>query len=117
MYPWSYWKIYTPLTLGALGILGFIVYSKFVSVDPLIRGSVFRSSTAKSAYFGTIIHGMIVWSILYYMPLYFQVAKQYSPIKSGIAILPLTLTSAPAAVIVGLVITKTGKYQPCVVSD
>lgn len=46
------------------------------------------------------------------MPLYFEVAKNYSPITSGIAIFPFTFTVAPAAVVVGLVITKTGRYRP-----
>jgi hypothetical protein len=46
------------------------------------------------------------------MPLYFKVAKNYSPITSGIAIFPFTFTVAPAAVIVGLIITKTSRYRP-----
>lgn len=116
MYPWGHWRTYVPLVLGVLGMLGFVAYSKFVSTEPLIRSSIFRTPTSKTAYFGTVCHGMVVWSALYYMPLYFQVAKQDGPIQSGVAVLPLTLTSAPAAVITGLVITKTGSYRPCVVS-
>ncbi|KAM0148367.1 hypothetical protein ACHAPG_010016 [Botrytis cinerea] len=46
------------------------------------------------------------------MPLYFEVAKNYSAITSAIAIFPFTFTVAPAAVIVGLVITKTSRYRP-----
>ena len=49
------------------------------------------------------------------MPLYYEVAKSFNPIESGIAIFPFTFTTAPAAVIVGLIITKTGKYRPSVV--
>jgi hypothetical protein len=44
------------------------------------------------------------------MPLYFEVAKNYSPVTSAVAI--FTFTVAPAAVIVGLIITKTGRYRP-----
>ncbi len=46
------------------------------------------------------------------MPLYFEVAKNYSPITSAIAIFPFTFTVVPAAVVVGLIITKTGYYRP-----
>ena len=49
------------------------------------------------------------------MPLYYEVAKNFNPIESGIAIFPFTFTTAPAAVIVGLIITKTGKYRPSIV--
>ena len=115
MYSWSAWRTLVPLTLGVLGLLGFVSYSVYLSKEPLIRRSLFNSPTAIVAYFGTFIHGIIVWSLLYYMPLYFQVAKNYTPISSGIAIFPFTFTTAPAAVVVGIVITKTGRYRPSVV--
>jgi hypothetical protein len=46
------------------------------------------------------------------MPLYFEVAKNYSSITSAIAIFPFTFTVAPAAVVISLIITKTGRYRP-----
>ncbi|KAM3066502.1 hypothetical protein ACMFMG_012000 [Clarireedia jacksonii] len=48
------------------------------------------------------------------MPLYYEVAKNFNSIESGIAIFPFTFTTAPAAIAVGLVITKTGKYRPSI---
>jgi MFS family permease len=50
------------------------------------------------------------------MPLYFEVAKDYTPVGSGVAMFPLTFTVAPAAVAVGLIIAKTGRYRPSIVS-
>jgi hypothetical protein len=49
------------------------------------------------------------------MPLYYEVAKNYNSIESGIAIFPFTFTTAPAAIVVGFIITKTGKYRPSIV--
>jgi len=112
MYNWSSWRTLVPLLLGVLGLIIFVTYSVYYSSEPLIRRSLFNTPTAISAYFGTLIQGMIVWSLLYYMPLYFEVAKGYSPITSGIAIFPFTFTTAPAAVVTGLIITKTGRYRP-----
>jgi len=112
MYDWSSWRTLVPLVLGIFGIIGFIIYSVYISTEPLIRGTLFNTPTAIVAYIGTLVQGLIVWSLLYYMPLYFEVAKNYSPITSGIAIFPFTFTVAPAAVIVGLVVTKTGRYRP-----
>jgi hypothetical protein len=104
------------MILGIFGLLGFIVYSVSFSLEPLIRRSLFNSPTAITAYAGTVVHGMIVWALLYYMPLFFQVSKNYSPITSGVAIFPFTFTVAPAAVVVGVVIAKTGRYRPSIVS-
>jgi MFS family permease len=112
MYDWSSWQTLVPLILGVFGLIGFTIYSLNISTEPLIRHTLFNSPTAIVAYIGTLVQGLIVWSLLYYMPLYFEVAKNYSPITSGVAIFPFTFTVAPAAVVVGLIITKTGRYRP-----
>ncbi|KAI9791367.1 MAG: hypothetical protein M1816_003934 [Peltula sp. TS41687] len=110
MYPWSHWKTLVPFVLGLGGIILFIGYSKFTLLDPLIRGSIFHERTAVINYFATVIHGMILYCLLYYLPLYYQVAKSLSPTMSGVALFPQTLTVAPASIIVGLLISHTGHY-------
>ena len=112
MYDWSSWRTLVLLILGVFGLIGFTIYSVNISTEPLIRRTLFNSPTAIIAYIGTLAQGLIVWSLLYYMPLYFEVAKNYSPITSGVAIFPFTFTVAPAAVVVGLIITRTGRYRP-----
>lgn len=114
MYDWQSWRTLFPLLLGIIGLVGFVLYSAYISSSPLIRRSLFNTSTAITAYAGTLIHGMMVWSLLYYMPLYFEVAKGFSPVMSGVAIFPFTFTVAPAAVVVGIVIAKTGRYRPSI---
>ncbi|KAF4628694.1 hypothetical protein G7Y89_g9459 [Cudoniella acicularis] len=101
------WRTLVPLILGIFGLIGFIIYSVYISTEPLIRRTLFNSPTAIVAYIGTLVQGLIVWSLLYYMPLYFEVAKNYSPITSAIAIFPFTFTVAPAAVI-GWFLTTLG---------
>jgi hypothetical protein len=117
MYTWSSWRVLVPLILGIFGLAGFIIYSVYFSAEPLIRRSLFNSPTAIVAYFGTMVQGIIVWSLLYYMPLYFEVVKNYTPSTSGLSLFPFTFTTAPAAVVVGLIITKTGRYRLAVVSS
>ncbi|KAI9744502.1 MAG: hypothetical protein M1818_002031 [Claussenomyces sp. TS43310] len=114
MYDWSSWRTLCPLLFGIAGLAGFMMYSRYLSADPLIRGSIFSTATAKSGYAGTVIHGIITWSLLYYMPLYYGAVQSYGPVTSGVAMFPLTCTTAPAAVIVGLVIAKTGRYRPSI---
>jgi hypothetical protein len=116
MFNWNSWHTAVPMVLGAVGLLAFLAYSKYISPEPLISGSIFSTSTAKVGYLGTFLHGIILWSILFYIPLYYEVAQGFGPTKSGVAMFPLTFTTAPAAVVVGLVIAKTGKYRPSIVS-
>ena len=70
MYAWNSWRTLVPLIIGAAGLVAFVFYEAFVAKEPLIRLAIFNNRTAVIAYLGTIIHGMILWCILYYLPLY-----------------------------------------------
>jgi hypothetical protein len=112
MYNWSSWRTLVPLILGVFGLISFTIYSINISTEPLICHTLFNSPTVIVAYIETVAQGLIVWSLLYYISLYFEVAKNYSPITSGVAIFLFTFTIALSAVIVGLIITRTGRYRP-----
>ncbi|KAI1614407.1 DNA repair protein RAD50 [Exophiala viscosa] len=111
MYSWSSWRTLVPLLVGALGLVGFCFFEAYVAAEPLLRLSVFSNRSANIAYATTTLHGMILWCILYYQPLYFEAVKGYSPVVSGVALFPATFTVAPMAVVTGLMITKTAAYR------
>ena len=110
-YPWTSWHTLVPLCLGIAGLITFIAYEETVAAEPLIRLVIFKNQTAAVSYSATVIHGMILWSLLYYLPLYYEAVKGFSPIVSGVALFPETFTVAPASVAVGILITVTGRYR------
>lgn len=110
-YAWTSWRTLVPLIIGAAGLVGFVLYERFVAEEPLIRLSIFGNRTAAISYFIDVIHGLCLWCLLYYMPLYYEAVKGYSPIIAGVALFPDTFTVAPMAVFTGFMITKTGKYR------
>jgi hypothetical protein len=110
-YDWNSWRTLAPLILGTAGLVVFIIWEKFGAAEPLIRLHIFYNRTSAITYTGTFIHGMVLWCMLYYMPLYYEAVKGFSPILSGVALFPQTFTVAPSAVVVGITITLTGKYR------
>ena len=110
-YPWDSWRVLAPLIIGIIGIVVFVVFEAYVATEPLIRLNVFKNRTAAASYFETTLHGMILWCILYYLPLYYEAVKGETPIITGISLFPATFTVAPAAVVTGFAITKTGRYR------
>jgi MFS family permease len=103
MYSWSKWNTLVPLLLGAAGLIGFAYYEyrlftrafdsqgKLLGHDlaePIIRMSIFNNTTMLITYFETLIHGIVLWSLLYFLPLYYEAVQGYTPIISGVAILP-----------------------------
>ena len=48
---------------------------------------------------------------LYYIPFYFETVKDYSPTITGVALMPLTCTVLPTCVLVGRLMTRSGRYR------
>lgn len=111
MYSWSSWRTLVPLSLGTAGASALCLYEARVATVTLLPLALFRNVTASISYFGIFIHGMVLWSMLYYLPLYFQGVQSYNPIAAGVAALPQSCTVVPCAMIVGIVAGKTGKYR------
>jgi hypothetical protein len=110
-YEWTSWHTLVPLLVGAFGLIGFVLYELYVPLEPLIPMSVFDNRTSNLAFLSNFLHGIVLWCILYYIPLYYEAVKGYNEVVSGVAMFPFTFTVAPMAIIVGLLCTKTGKYR------
>ncbi|KAF2188472.1 MFS general substrate transporter [Zopfia rhizophila CBS 207.26] len=106
MHPWNHWKVLTPLILGSFGMIVFMVWSHLFQEKAILRSSMFKSRNALATYLETVIHGMILWSLLYY-----TAAKGYSGLISGIAQFPFTFTVGPFAVVIGVIIAKKNSYR------
>jgi len=111
MYSWTSWRTLVPLVIGIVGLIVFGLYERFVVTEPVIRLSIFANRTVNIAYVNTVIHGMVLWCLLYYQPLYFEAVRGYTPIVAGVALFPATFTVAPMAIVIGFLITKTGKFR------
>lgn len=87
-YPWDSWRTLVPLTVCGAGMVAFVLHQEFVAKNPLIRTSVFKNMSAAVLFASTIGHGIILWAILYYMPLYYQAVKGMAPILTGVSMFP-----------------------------
>ena len=111
VFAWTSYQTILPLALGVCGMIGFILYEKYLAPDPLIRLAIFAQRTAVVNYFGTFVHGIVLWCLLYYLPLYYEGVKDYTPTIVGVAIFPETFTVAPVSIIVGIAISMTGHFR------
>jgi MFS family permease len=109
LYAWSSWQTLFPLTLGVFILLGLAVYEHY-PMEPMINPRWFSSLTASAAYFGSFIHGIILWCIIYYATLYFEGARQHSPLKSVVDTFPISFTLTPMAIVCALLIEISRRY-------
>jgi MFS family permease len=111
MYSWSSWHTLVSLLVGLTGLVCFCLYEGYFALYTLLPMRIFRNQSTCLTYLITFIHGMILWSVVYYMPLYFLSVKGYTPIITGVTALPQTLTVVPCAAVVGLIASRTGHYR------
>ncbi|KAM0795934.1 major facilitator superfamily domain-containing protein [Usnea florida] len=111
LFAWSSFHTLVPLILGFCGMLVFVVYELYVAKTPLIPLRIFANRTAAVNYIGTLIHGMLLWCLLYYLPLYYEGVKAYSDIIVGVAVFPETFTITPMSIIVGIAVSITGRFR------
>jgi hypothetical protein len=111
IYPWGDWKIIIIFAIGFVSAIAFTVYEAFVPKIPFLALALFNNLTIAVTFLGTFIHGYILWSLLLYLPLYYEAVKDLAPTQSGLAVFPESLTVAPTSLIVGILVAKTGKFK------
>ncbi|RDW86611.1 MFS-type transporter sphD [Aspergillus mulundensis] len=87
MYPWSSWRTILPLVIGALLLAAFAFYERYPT-DAVFPYRIFRSRTAQATLLGSSIHGFVLYTLLQYLPLFFQAVYLETPLDSSISILP-----------------------------
>jgi MFS family permease len=58
-----------------------------------------------------IIIGVVMLGTLAYMPTYIQMVHGMSPTKAGLMMIPMVLGMLPTSIIVGIVVSRTGRYK------
>ncbi|KAJ5093510.1 hypothetical protein N7456_009371 [Penicillium angulare] len=115
-YTWDSWHILTPLLIGVAGLVAFFVHQKFYAPEPTMPIRLYSNSTSMLSYILTFLHGIEMTWLSYFLPVYFQVLLEASPLKSGVDLLAIVIPLMPAGIVGGLVIAKFGRYKPTMVA-
>ncbi|KAF2168725.1 hypothetical protein M409DRAFT_65147 [Zasmidium cellare ATCC 36951] len=111
MFAWSSYQTLVPLIIGAVGLVAWLFYEHYVPTSPILPLVLLGNRTNLALFTGTIFMGIIQYGLVYYLPLYYQLSKGYSPLMSGVALLPQCVLSGPTTTITSVIISKTGKYR------
>lgn len=100
------------LASGSVTTLIFIIYETWYCKGPFLRLYLLNSSpTAAITFLCTFIHGFILFTLIFYLPLYYQAVKGIETMQSGLAMFSSTVPFLPASVLAGFVVQRTGRYK------
>ena len=109
LYPWDSWRTLFPMLLGVVVLAIFAIYEKRPAI-PIMPHRLFHSKTANVTLTGAFIHGMILISLLQYLPLFYQAVELETAIGSAISLLPTVITSVVFAAISMMMVSIVGGY-------
>lgn len=113
-YPWTSWRILTPLLLGFFGLALFAAHQAFLSSQPTMPLRVYGTRSSFLAYLVTFLHGIILSWLSFFLPVYFQVLLRATPLKSGVDLLAIVIPLAPSGIVGGVLVAVTGHYKPLI---
>jgi hypothetical protein len=111
LYAWGAWQTLVPLLLGLAVLAVFGVYESR-PVAPVVPYRLFRSRTAVMTMIGGFAHGMILYPLLQYLPLFFQAVMLQGVLPSAVSLLPTSIISCVFAGIATAALTDAhGGYR------
>lgn len=110
-FAWDSAATLVPLILGAAGLIGAGFYETYVAKNPFMRHELFCSVSGVAIYICSAMQGLLLFGQLYYIPFYFMSVLAYSPVLTGVSMLPVMLILVPSSVIAGIFITKKNNFR------
>ncbi|HEU0027344.1 MAG TPA: MDR family MFS transporter [Ktedonobacterales bacterium] len=108
--PWE-----SPQAVGLLIAAG-VLYLAFLLIErvvrePLLPLDLFRNQVFAASALLALAGGMVIYAMIFYLPLFLQGVLGQTATNSGARLAPLFIPVAISAVIGGQVITKVGRYH------
>jgi EmrB/QacA subfamily drug resistance transporter len=107
------WSSGTSLLLAAIGLAALaaalVVESR--AKETIVPLRLFRDRTTTLATVGSIAVGVAMFGGAVFLGQYFQIARGFSPTRSGLLTLPMIVGSTLSSTVSGILITKLGRWK------
>ncbi|KAF0560714.1 MFS general substrate transporter [Gigaspora margarita] len=95
------------LCLSSIGYIIFIFIEAKFAVEPIAPLYLFKNFQVISCFSIKFFHGMTFFSLLFFMPFYFQVVKSESATTSGFELIPFMLSIVFMDIFAGQLVSRT----------
>ncbi len=103
----SAWTI-SVLAIGAAFLGVFVLIELGVAEEPLVPLGVFRRRPLSAANGVSLAIGASLYSVYFFMSLYLQQINHYTPLRTGLAFLPLALSGLCASLSASKLVARVG---------
>src|SRR5215204_2123030 len=109
-YPWDSWQIISLYAAGALVLIGFLVNECYAS-EPVLPLRLWKNSIFTLSNVSNMAIAMCMFGAIFFIPVYAQGVIGVNVTNSGAVLIPLTASMIVVSILVGRLITRTGRYK------
>lgn len=109
-YPWTSVQIICLLGGVVVLVLSFALIERRAK-EPLLPPALFRNQVFVASSLLALTLGMLIYTMIFYLPLFMQGVLGQTATNSGISLAPLFLPLAISALLGGQMITRMGRYH------
>ncbi|KAJ5804849.1 hypothetical protein N7474_010736 [Penicillium riverlandense] len=113
-YVWNSAHVIATIVIGIVISVAFVIWQWKGASIPLVPMHIFRSRIVNGASLTMFINGWNFLVQVYYIPTFYQLVFEYSTVKSGAMLLPITLMQTVSSTASGLVVHWVGRYREAI---
>jgi hypothetical protein len=110
MWAWTNVKTISMLTIGIVMLLVFIIIEAFFAKIPIIPLRLFKQRSPSVLIVTGFLHDFAWQSTQYFVPLYYQTVRGFSPLQSATLIVPFLLAQGIAGAASGPLMAKYARW-------
>ncbi len=114
-YAWSSPTIIAMYAVGAV-FLGLFIWAELRAANPLLPLRLFKQNVFTMSVLATFMLSVGMFGAIMYVPVFAQVVLGASATNSGVILMPLSIAMIITSIVVGLLITRTGRYKAFMIS-
>ena len=115
-YAWTSPRTVATLISGAAVLIAFIVIEARFAPNPIVPLRTFRRRTLTLANIQSTFIGAVVFGSYFFLSLYLQDVRHYSPLRSGLAFLPMGLMTFAGALVASRLVNRLGIRRQLVIA-
>lgn len=109
-YPWDSWQIVSLYVAGVVVLIAFLV-NEYYAAEPVLPLRLWKNSVFTLSNVSNMAISMTLFGAIFFIPVYAQGVIGVNVTNSGAVLIPLTASMIVVSIVVGRLITRTGRYK------
>ncbi|KAF9167944.1 hypothetical protein BGX20_011454 [Mortierella sp. AD010] len=112
MFQWNSPLVITFYVLSIPSAIAFLYVEAKYAKQPVVPPYLWKNRNVTTLFCLNIFMGMTFWTLIFYLPIYFQIIEHESATAAGLSMIPLEAGIFIASNVGGIVVSRFGKYRP-----